>query len=112
MTDKGIIFNRRKSENGYYYFVVNKGAMPFEGWLPIERKASSAALYNPMTGDLGLSKIRNGSDGLTEIYAKIKPEESFIIETFDKEVPGKLYSFYNKLSEPQEITGTWKVKFY
>ena len=111
MADKNIKFNRRKSENGYYYFVVNKGITPFTGWLPLGRKASSAALFNPMTGNLGLSQIRNSADGTTEIYAQIKPEESFIIETFNTVVPGNLYSFYEELSAPGEISGKWKVEF-
>jgi hypothetical protein len=111
LTDKNILFNRRKSENGYYYFIVNKSAGTFESWLPIERKASSAALFNPMTGDLGMAKIRVGSDGLTEVYVKIKPDESFIIETFNTVFQGNLYNFYEKLSEPLEISGKWKVEF-
>jgi hypothetical protein len=111
MTDNSIKFNRRKYGNGYCYFVVNKGTTAFDGWLPVGRKASSAGLLNPMTGDLGLSKTRNGSNGLTEVYTRINPEESFIIVTFDTIITGKGYSFYNAAAVQQEITGSWKVEF-
>lgn len=111
MVDNSIKFNRRKYVNGYYYFVVNKGTTPFEGWLPLGKKASSAALFNPMTGDLGISNIRIGSDSLTEIYVHLKPEESFIIETFNTQTSGKKYNFYEPVSTPQMITGLWKVEF-
>lgn len=111
MVDKSIQFNRRKSENGYYYFVVNKGPATFEGWLPMGRKAISAALYNPMTGDLGMSNIRINSHGLSEVYAKIKPAESFIIESFDTKASASFYSFYDALNKPRAITGSWKVEF-
>lgn len=111
MVDNNIKFNRRKYGNGYCYFVVNKGTTPFEGWLPVGRKTTSAALFNPMTGNLGLSNIRIGTDGLSEIYAKITPDESFIIETFDSKVLDNSYSFYDAITEPDAINGSWKVEF-
>lgn len=111
MVDNGIKFTRRKYENGNYYFIVNQGTTLFDGWLPLGSKYVSAALLNPMTGDLGLSKIREGSNGSTEIFANIKPGESFIIETFNTSVRGKEYTFYDQASAPQEITGSWKVDF-
>lgn len=111
MVDMNINFSRRKFENGNYYFIANKGTTSFEGWLPLSGKAASVALLNPMTGDLGITKMRKGSDNSTEIYARIRPDESFIIETFNTNVPGKDYTFYDQVSTPQEIKGTWKVDF-
>ena len=111
MVDNNINFIRRKFENGNYYFVANKGTNSFEGWLPLSEKAVSAALLNPMTRDVGITKMRKGPDNSTEIYVRIKPEESFIIETFDTQVSGKDYTFYDQVSAAQEIKGTWKVEF-
>jgi hypothetical protein len=111
MVDYSIKFNRRKYENGYYYFVVNKGTTTFDGWLPLGRKASSVVLFNPMTGELGASKTRVGSDGLTEVYSQFKPEESLILETSDKPISGNPYIFYEAASASIEITGSWKVSF-
>jgi hypothetical protein len=111
MTDKGIQFLRRKSETGSYYFVLNQGNDPFEGWLPLGRKALSAALFNPMTGEYGLTETRTGSNESYEIHLNIKPWESFIIETFSKPVSGKEYTFYEKASLPVVISGSWKVDF-
>ncbi len=111
MTDKRIKFLRRKSETGNYYFVLNHGNYTFEGWLPLCRKASSAALFNPMTGDFGLADTRISSDGSYEIYLKINPFESLIIETFGTPISGKEYTFYEKASPPVVIDGSWKVDF-
>ena len=111
MVDMNMKFFRRKFENGNYYFIANKGTNLFEGWVPLRVKAVSAALLNPMTGDLGITKMRKGSDNSIEIYARIMPNESFIIETFDTKVSGKDYPFYDQASAPLEIQGTWKVDF-
>lgn len=110
MVGKGIKFFRRKYEKGYCYFVVNQGTEPFEGWLPLGKRYASAALFNPMTGDLGMSKLRL-SDNYSEIYARINPKESFVIRTFDTPVSGNSYTFYDKTAEPENITGSWKVEF-
>lgn len=64
-----------------------------------------------MRGDLGITKMRKGSDNSTEIYVRIRPNESFIVETFDTQVSGKDYTFYDQVSTPQEIKRTWKVDF-
>jgi len=111
MTDKGIKFLRRKSETGNYYFVSNHGNDSFAGWLPLGRKASVTALFNPMTGEYGQTETRIAPDGSVEIYLKIKTGESFIIETFSTSVAGKKYIFFEQSSSPLKIEGMWKVDF-
>ena len=111
MSDNGIKFVRRESKTGSYYFINNKSDKPFDGWLPLSVKASSAALYNPMTEKFGSAKIKNSKDGGIELYMKLNAGESMIVETFSEKLKGKPYQFFSPSAEPVEISGIWKVDF-
>jgi hypothetical protein len=111
MADNGIKFSRRESKEGFYYFISNQGEKTFDGWITLSVKAESAALFNPLTGRIGLVKIRAGKDGSAEIYLRMLPGESMIISTFNATRKGDQYTFYDPYSSPLEITGTWKVDF-
>jgi len=111
MADNGIMFTRRESLSGSYYFIKNTTDRPFDGWLPLKVNATSAAIFNPMTEKFGMAKKRLSTDGKIEIYSRLLPGESLIIETFNNKVSGKPYSFYNPVLGPQELTGKWKVDF-
>ena len=111
MTGKGIRFIRRATSDGYNYFVLNQAKEKFEGWLPLKAEASSAAIFNPMTGKSGIAGSRTGNDGRTEVYVVLNPDESLIITTYNKIIKGIPYVFYDAISKPLEIKGTWKVDF-
>jgi hypothetical protein len=111
MADNGIMFVRRESKTGSYYFINNQSDKPFEAWLPLSVSASSAALYNPMTEKTGTAKKRFSGDGGFELYIKLNEGESMIIETSLMKLKGKSYLFYDTVSEPVDISGAWKVDF-
>jgi hypothetical protein len=111
MADNGIKFTRRESRTGSYYFILNQTDKPFDGWLPLQVKALSAAIFNPMTEKYGIAKKRIAEDGEFEIYSRLLAGESLIIETFGNSVPGKPYYFYDPITASQEITGKWTVDF-
>ncbi len=73
--------------------------------------ASLAAIFNPMDDKYGLAKSRQTSAGGLEVYARLQPFESLIINTYDNMLKGKPYLFYDPLPSPVEIQGTWKIDF-
>lgn len=111
MTDSKVAFMRRKTESGTIYFLKNQSSDPFEGWIPLNVKSATIALFNPMTGDYGIAKTRIAANETTEVYLKLLPEESFIVETSNKNVSGKSYMFYEHASAPSEMKGDWTLKF-
>lgn len=111
MTDYGIRFNRRESKTGNYYFILNQTDKPFDGWLPLQAKATSVAIFNPMTETYGMAEKRITNDEGIEIYSRLSPGESLIIETDNNNISGKPYYFFDPVSLPQEITGKWRVDF-
>jgi hypothetical protein len=110
MVDSGLQFTRRKTGKGTIYFIANRSEKSIDGWIPLQGNAKSGAIYNPMNEKLGMSKFR-ASDGKIEIYVKLAPTESYVIETYESEVNGKLYRYYKTIGDSQKINGMWSVKF-
>ena len=74
-------------------------------------KASSGAIFNPLTGGYGITKVRAGNGGGTDVYARINPGGSMIISAFHNSLSGKQYLFYDPVADPTEIRGNWRVDF-
>lgn len=111
MVADGLQYIRRIKENGdFYYFIKNSTKERFEGWIKCNADYRSAALYNPMTGLAGYAKIRK-MKGANEIYVQIKPDESFIVETFKGETNGDLYPYYRENEVPVLLTNDWVITF-
>ena len=111
MTDNGIMFTRRETETAVNYFVLNKGDKAFDGWLPLAANTPYMAIFNPVTDQSGIAKSRLKDNGTTEIYTRFYPGESLIISAYKNPVKGKPYLYYDPLSIPRGITGTWDLDF-
>jgi hypothetical protein len=109
MSEYGIMFNRRNNPGGACYFVKNTSEKMFEGWLPLNVTAASAAIFNPLTGRSGLAASRT-KDGF-EVFLQLRPEETMIIEAYTTERTGNIYPFYKALTGPSEIKGRWQIEF-
>jgi hypothetical protein len=111
MTDSELAFVRRETPAGFVYFINNQGENPFNGWLPLQSEASAAAIFNPMDGTFGMAKSRVSRNIGFEVYSRLEPGESMIIETYNTNVSGSIYPIYAPTGSPVEITGNWKVDF-
>lgn len=116
LADKGLQFVRRSYENGNYYFLLNSGQTPVDGWVPLSasgpaRSGGTAAVFNPMNKQYGLAGFRRNKDGQTEVYLQLAPGESCIVQTFNGTLSGPPYRYYRPAGEAAEITGTWKIDF-
>jgi hypothetical protein len=111
MADHGISFTRRENKTGFSYFILNRGEKAFEGWMPLSVKASSAAIFNPMTGRSGMANGRKARDGSYEIYLKLFPGESLVVSAYNGTVKGSAYPLYTILAGAAEIKGKWNIEF-
>ena len=111
LVENGLKFARRSDKNGNFYFILNQTNKPFEGWIPLQVKARSAGLFNPMTGKAGIAKTRVSLSGNIEIWARLSSSESLIVRTSDTKQGGENYVFYDIISTAKEITGIWNLDF-
>jgi hypothetical protein len=105
------MFTRRETETAFNYFILNNGEKAFDGWLPLQKSSQSVAIFNPVNDQCGIAESRIKADGTTEIYARLYPGESLIVSAYKIPVKSKQYTFYDPLSTPEEITGTWDMVF-
>jgi len=111
MNDNRLRFSRRISSSGSLYFILNQSDNQFDAWIPLEVKEKSAAIFNPMTGVSGVAKTRLSASGNLEVFSSLLPYESIIVETFGSATSGNKFIYYDTISSPKEIQGTWKVDF-
>lgn len=111
MPDHKIKFIRRETREGFTYFINNQGEKVFDGWLLLNVNASSAAIFNPMKEKYGVARSRVTNNGNIEVYTRLTPGESLIISTSDKNYQGQKFVYFDPVSSPSEISGTWKTDF-
>ncbi|MDR0794433.1 MAG: glycosyl hydrolase family 2, partial [Tannerella sp.] len=93
----GLIYIRRSHTDGHHYFVASLQEKDMEGWVSLGVKAQSVALYNPVTGESGLARLRR-QDDRTQVYLQLRSGESVIVRTYDSETTGKSWFYPVELS--------------
>ena len=111
MVDSGLDFIRRADGDGPFYFIVNRGNDTIDSWISVCQEFQSAVLFNPLNGNLGEAAIREGLEGLNEIYLQLLPGESIILKTFNRQTEGARYKYFMQAGNAKEIQGKWKVNF-
>ena len=112
MVERGLRFTRRRDASGAFYFILNRGAEAFEGWVPLASGRGEAALFNPLTGEAGFASARAAAGGGREVYLQLAPGESCILKTFDRAEPdGFSYPYFKPAGAAQPLSGEWSVNF-
>jgi hypothetical protein len=82
MIDHGVHCLRKKNTaGGAVYFINNRNAEPFAGWLPVRSTATATLIFDPMTGRVGKARVRDRNDGV-EVYINLLAKQSLILEQY------------------------------
>jgi hypothetical protein len=112
MVEQGLRFTRRTYAGGGLYFILNRGNAPVEGWVPIASRARSAAVFDALTGEVGLTSVRPASGGGQEVYLQLAPGESCVVKTFDSAAArGQSFPYFKSAGEAFAPAGRWSVRF-
>ncbi|CCY38509.1 uncharacterized protein BN472_02703 [Tannerella sp. CAG:118] len=101
---------RLKDDGNFYYFVFNPSKTKFSGWVNLNADYRTCALYNPMTGKDGYARTRV-NNGKTDIWMELNPNESMIVETFQKTYSGNLYPYYKPIGGSLVLSDNWNITF-
>ncbi|MBI5386888.1 MAG: hypothetical protein HZA90_19625 [Verrucomicrobia bacterium] len=108
----GVLVIRRRFDGGRHYFIANRGADPFDGWLLLAKEARSAVIMDPMTARCGVASLRQGESGQPRVWLQLPPGGSLILRTFtEREVKGEPWVWWRESGQPVEIAGNWQVEF-
>lgn len=110
MSQYGIQWTRRWTEQGYCYFITSP-ATGVKDWVSLGVNAMSAAIYDPVTGESGKAKIKY-EKGRTKIWLDIMPEQSFIIKTWNRaDVDMVPWRYMNPQPLALSLDNGWKLHF-
>jgi hypothetical protein len=112
MATNGLSFIRRTFDDGWNYFIANRGATNFDGWISLAQPAKSFVILDPMTGNSGVAVTRQSAAGSTEIHLQLQAGESVMLRAFaNEEAKGAAWNYWQINGQPVEITGNWNVNF-
>ncbi|HEX8330375.1 MAG TPA: glycosyl hydrolase [Hymenobacter sp.] len=111
LVDNGLQFMRRRHAKGQYYFLANWAEKPVNGWVPLQTSAKTAALFNPMTEQVGVAKVRTSAQGTLEVYLQLAPGETCILDAGEEPVGGASFPYLSLAATPQPLTAPWDVAF-
>ncbi|MBO0938312.1 glycoside hydrolase family 2 protein [Fibrella sp. HMF5335] len=112
MADQGLVCVRRTMGAKTIYFVANQGTdtLHTSGWVRLATRAKSVAMYNPMTGQTGMARIRPTASS-TDVYMPLLPGEAILLETSPTRVAGPAYPYDKPAGPPQPLSGPWTLQF-
>jgi hypothetical protein len=108
MTDiPGLQFLRRIDGNVRDYFIANRGAAAVERWVPLAHTAARAFVMDPMNGETGQVRMREGRVYLQlqageSLFLRLAPSGPERVAEWRWRRPGK---------QAHEVQGTWTVEF-
>ena len=108
---RGLQFVRRENADGHTYFINNRTDTALNGWISIDTKPSSIALFDAMLGTKGLAKWRTTNGGKTEVFLQLQPFESVIVQTFNAKKTDAIFRYIEPASASRAIDGKWSIEF-
>ncbi len=111
MTDENLAFVRRARSSGTDYFIANRGTQAVNAWVPVQAQGQSAALFNPMAGDIGMARVRNRQEGASDVYLQLPPGESMLVRFYDEALGGPVYPYVEPTGTSVALDAPWEVQF-
>ena len=104
-TELGLRAIRRKTTDGWHYFIVNLTPKDIKGDVALTVPFGSATWFNPMNGDIKAASVING-----KLHIDLKSGESRILQT-SSEAKAVATDAEQTDSEEIEIKGPWMLSF-
>ncbi|GGB21419.1 glycosyl hydrolase [Puia dinghuensis] len=105
LVEDSLAFIRRSYGDGRVYFIVNHATKTFTGYAPLAAPFTTAAIFDPMTGEKGLARQKDNA-----VYLQLAPGKSCIIET-NVATHDALFAYYTPAGDPIAIEGDWRLEF-
>jgi len=111
----GVRVVRRKSADGFIYFLANRAGLMVDKELTFQTPVMSAIIFDPrFESHVGLAQsfVRRKDPLEGRVHLQLQPGESCIVRTFTNRVAkGPVWHYVTNAGPVQQITGTWKVNF-
>lgn len=106
IADSGIEFIRRRTDQGWMYFLTNPGTTNVSGWMPLTKLIGSVTLYDPTADRTGTVIPRRG-----KVYLEIPAGGSLIVRTDAIPASAAAWSYSRATANALSLTDGWQVEF-
>jgi hypothetical protein len=110
LVDVGLKFNRKKTESGILYFLVNDTDRPVRGWVQLNGHGTSAGIFDPLTGEKGLGKVHRKDAG-DEVFVSLEPNGSVFVLCSRAVLNGQRFQYDVPAQESLPVSGPWMIRF-
>ncbi|WP_438481389.1 glycosyl hydrolase [Oleiharenicola lentus] len=112
-TDSGISFIRRVTDVGHDYFFTNLSDRTVDRWVTLGVPARSAALLDPLSGNVGVVPLGSAENGCAQVYLQLAPGESLILRTAREAAASNLpaWAYRERDGEALTLSGQWMITF-
>ena len=107
--DNGLGVTRRRTSDGFVYFLSNLSGKPVAAWIGLGRPAAQALLLDARRGTTGVaaSRTRNGA---LEIFVQLEPGESILVQAASH-ASGPAWAYRQTAGAATALGGEWRVTF-
>jgi hypothetical protein len=105
-----LSFHRRTWQGGHIYFVKSESDKPMNTWISPATPWTSAALMNPLDGQVGLADVRTTRHG-RQLRLQLQPGQTMFIKTFRDKVDGPPWAYREPAGVAVPLGGQWSVEF-
>lgn len=111
MIENGLQFVRKKDNDGnIVYFIANQTDHSYEGWVPLQARAETIVLQEPMTGTIGKGNLKNGETS-AQVYLQLAAGQTIFVRLYNQHVELPDFQYWKQTSDSVTLQGTWKVTF-
>ena len=116
MVHNGLSFIRRKTKEGYVYFISNLSAHDVNGWIKLSIYAPVVLIYDPYTHQAGMAKVKYSTastgEKKTDVYLQLPSGYSCILNTTNH-APSHIstWTYTDSLRMQIPIQQGWTLQF-
>ena len=110
LAETGLQYIRRDVNSDKYYYIVNHTAHDIDQFIPLNVKAASVLIMDPLNGTWGKAAIMNENNA-TSVHVQFKSGDALILFAGQKAVAAKPWVYLGEKSTETAINGPWTLQF-
>ncbi|MFT4062928.1 MAG: glycosyl hydrolase [Edaphocola sp.] len=110
LVQHGLQFIRRKTDDGFIYFIVNHTDRDIDTFVRLNNEGNAVTVLDPLTGGSGGGFTQSAASG-TSVRLLISSGYSYFIRLSDKLQEQRPWKYCLRNGSPATLAGKWKVHF-
>jgi hypothetical protein len=111
MGEIGLQYQRKKDVDGnIVYFISNNSEKTINAWIPLQAKAGSITLLDPMSSEVGKARVKSEAQ-TTQVYLQLTAHQTIFVKLYPNSIDMPDFRYWQSSEDSVSLSGTWKVTF-